>query len=215
MSDRGLQYWSIKTAPGKNKLHKKQALSFFFAWFCLLYIPGMQRAVAAEQQSSVSEPAVISWIHKMQRLSWHEKLPAEFSIALSTTLKGICTLSMNAAGSGLTSSMLTLQPLAPSQRIEIFIQSLKQSQLHSNCLSSDCSLSHPPYHPCSSFPYLLHSSFPSTPALHLPNTTQNRTSFRVPPAPASAGKPFLFTEPSPWYHCSFQSLLLFKLWNQL
>lgn len=130
-------------------------------------------------------------------------------------LEGICALSRNAAGSGLTSSALTLQPLAPPQRTEIFIQSLKQSQLHSNCLSSDLSLSHPPYHPCSSLPCLLHSSSSSTPALHLPNTTQNSRFFPVAPAQAPAGKHFLFTEPSPWHLWSFQSLLLFKPWNQL
>lgn len=101
-------------------------------------------------------------------------------------------MSRNAAGSGLTSSVLTLQPLAPPQRTEIFIQSLKQCQLHSNCLSSDLSLSHPPYHPCSSFPCLLHSSVSSTPALHLPKTTQNRANFPVAPAQASAGKHFSF-----------------------
>lgn len=121
-------------------------------------------------------------------------------------LKGICTLSRNAAGPGLTSSVLTPQPLAPSQPTEFFIQSLKQSQLHSNCLSFDFSLSRPLYHPCSSFPCLLHPSFSSTPALHLPNTNQSRTNFHAPPTQASAGKNFLFTEPSPWHPCSFQSL---------
>lgn len=214
MSDRGLQYWSIKTAPGTNKLHKKQDFSSFFACFCLLYSPGMQRAVAAEQQSSVCEPAVISWIHKMHRVSWHEKLPAELCTALSTLWKA----SVPWAGVLLGQAWPALQPLAPPQHTEIFIQSLKQSQLHSNCLSSDCSLSHPPYHPCSSFPYLLHSSFSSTPALHLPNTTQNRLSCSFCPSPSRkifsfhrassfqslelAGRilhgPYLFQPPTPW-----------------
>lgn len=41
MSDSGLQYWSIKTAPGKNKLYKKQNLSFLLAWFEQLKVPGL------------------------------------------------------------------------------------------------------------------------------------------------------------------------------
>lgn len=75
MSDSGLQYWSIKTAPAKNKLYKKQD----FSVFALLSFSSSKFQASSKQLQQHTRAFRLVCSHlldlsqKLQKVSWHNK----------------------------------------------------------------------------------------------------------------------------------------------
>lgn len=139
MSDRGLQYWSIKTAPAKNKLHKKQDFSFFL---CLV-LPALHSRHAASGCSRTAELCVWNLQPSPGFVTQNAETELTWGISGWTQYcplhpaERYLYLEQECCWIRLDQLCAHTAALAPPQCTEIFTQSLKQCQLHSNCLSSD------------------------------------------------------------------------------